>query len=103
MDRYFANPEAVASPARFAIGNAPRTFPVRLPGTNTATLAVFKQVPIAELREGAKLEIRAEAFNALNRPQFGGPNTVVGTPSFGLVSSQANSSRILQLGMKLYF
>jgi len=102
-DRYFANPEVAVRPARYALGNAPRTLPVRVPGTNTATLALFKQVPLAELREGAKLEIRAEAFNALNRPQFAGPATTVGTPSFGLVSAQTNSARMIQLGMKLYF
>lgn len=103
MSNYFANPGAAVRPARYALGNAPRTLPVRSPGAATNTLAVFKQVPLGGVREGMKLEIRAESFNALNHPQFGGPNTTVGTPSLGLVTSQANSPRAVQLGAKLYW
>jgi hypothetical protein len=55
------------------------------------------------MREGSFLEFRAEAFNALNHPQFAAPNTVVGAGQFGKVTSQANSPRQVQLGLKLYF
>jgi len=34
-------------------------------------------------RESTLLEFRAEAFNALNHPQFAGPNTTVGSAAFG--------------------
>jgi hypothetical protein len=50
-----------------------------------------------------RLEYRLESFNALNHPQFCGPNTVVGGGSFGLVSCQANSPREVQMALKLYF
>jgi len=103
MDQYFANPGAAAVPPRYTVGNAPRTLPTRAPGTNTATLGLFKEFPMNALREGSRAEVRVESFNAFNRPQFSAPSTAVGTPSFGLVSGQANSPRIIQLGLKLYF
>jgi hypothetical protein len=74
----------------------------RVPGTSNATLAIFKDVPL-HIREGSKLQIRAEAFNALNHPQFGGISTTFGTGSFGNVDSQVNSPRQVQMGLQLYF
>jgi hypothetical protein len=103
MTQYFANPGGAVLPARYGVGNAPRVLPVRAPGTTTATLAVFKQVPLGMLRDGAKLEIRVESFNAFNTPQFGNPNSTVGAATFGLVTSQRNSPRQVQLGAKLYW
>jgi hypothetical protein len=58
---------------------------------------------LSVLREGSFLEFRAEAFNALNHPQFSGPNVTVGSSAFGTVTSQANSPRQVQLALKLYF
>ena len=104
MANYFANPEVLVQPDRYAVGNAPRALPwVRTPGMRNATLSVFKDFPITKLREGAHLQIRVEGFNALNHPQFGGPQTTLGGGSFGVVSSTVNSPRELQLGAKLYW
>jgi len=66
-------------------------------------LSLFKQFRTTLIREGSLLEVRAEAFNALNHPQFAGPNVTVGSSAFGTVTSQANSPRQIQLAMKLYF
>ncbi|HMC61599.1 MAG TPA: hypothetical protein VKJ01_20575, partial [Candidatus Solibacter sp.] len=74
----------------------------RVPGTATSALSMLKQFALP-IREGSKLEFRAEAFNALNHPQFAGPNVTVGSSAFGKVTSQANSPRQVQLGLKLYF
>ncbi len=104
LNQYFANPQNAVTPAPFTVGNAPRTIPtVRAPGTATAALSLFKQFSLSAMKEGSLLEFRAEAFNALNHPQFAGPNTVVGAGQFGRVTSQANSPRQVQLGLKLYF
>jgi len=73
-----------------------------MPGTNNLTASLFKQVPL-RFREGAQLEIRLEAFNALNRVQFAAPETNVGDATFGQITSQANQPRQLQIGLKLYF
>ena len=48
-----------------------------------------------------RLQARIEAFNALNRVQFGSPNTSVTSSSFGVVTSQANTPRQLQFGVKV--
>ncbi|HEY3836468.1 MAG TPA: hypothetical protein VGL72_07850, partial [Bryobacteraceae bacterium] len=104
LSQYFANPANAVIPAAFTVGNAPRTIPtVRAPGTATAALSLFKQFKLDFIREGSFLEFRAEAFNALNHPQFAPPNTTVGSSAFGQVTSQANSPRTMQLAMKMYF
>lgn len=104
LNQYFANPQNATTPAAFTVGNAPRTIPtVRAPGTATSALSLFKQFSFSQIREGSFLEFRAEAFNALNHPQFSPPNTTVGASAFGKVTAQANSPRQVQLGLKLYF
>jgi hypothetical protein len=101
LNQYFANPANAVAPAPFTVGNAPRTIPtVRAPGTATGAASIFKEFSITEF---ARLEVRAEAFNALNHPQFAPPNTQVGSASFGKVTAQANPARQVQLGMRLHF
>jgi len=58
---------------------------------------------LSKLREGAKLQFRFEAFNALNHPQFDAPNTQVDGGNFGVITSTANSPREVQLALKLYW
>ncbi len=76
---------------------------IRVPGTNTTALSLFKEIPLGKFREGSRLEYRVEAFNALNHPQFCGPNTTVPTGIFGQVTCQANSPREVQMALKLYW
>jgi hypothetical protein len=103
MSQYFADPQNAVAPAPFSVGNAPREISTaRAPGTATSALSLFKQFHVP-IREGSLLEIRAEAFNALNHPQFASPNTVVGSSAFGTVTAQANTPRQVQLAVKLYF
>jgi hypothetical protein len=102
---YFANASAVLSvPPKFTIGTAPRMEPnVRVPGTKNATLSVFKEFSLNKMREGSKLQFRAEAFNALNHPQFGNIATSWGSGNFGNVQSQVNIPRQVQMALKLIF
>jgi len=103
LNQYFANAANAVQPAPFTVGNAPREIATaRAPGTSTSALSFFKQFP-THIREGSLLEFRAEAFNALNHPQFSPPNLTVGSSAFGKVTSQANSPRQVQFGLKLYF
>jgi hypothetical protein len=67
------------NPAAFEIGPPgdtapwPRTY-MRNPGTNNFDLSVFKNFRITETK-GRYLQLRLEAFNALNHTQFSGYNT----------------------------
>jgi hypothetical protein len=101
---YFANPGVAVLPPAYTIGTAPSVLPnVRAPGTSNATLSLFKEFSLARVREGMKLQYRLESFNALNHPQFTAPNTTVNSGVFGVVSSQANVPRQVQMALKLYF
>ena len=104
MTQYFANPDVFVSPDPYALGDAPRTLPwVRSPGTKNCDLSLFKSFGMSRIREGMRMEFRAQALNAFNHPQFSPPNMTVGSDSFGTVTNQANSPREVELGLKLYF
>jgi hypothetical protein len=53
--------------------------------------------------EGVRLDFRVEAFNLLNRVQWGGPDSTVTSNNFGLVTSQGNQPRQMQFGLRLQF
>ena len=85
------------------MGNAPRALSLRNPGTANATLSLFKDFALGKFREGMKVQYRIESFNALNHPQFCGPNATVNSGAFGKVTCQANSPREVQMALKLYW
>jgi hypothetical protein len=58
---------------------------------------------LSKWREGVKLEMRLEAQNALNHPNFGTPNTSVDDPNFGTIGYTSNGPRQVQLGAKVNF
>ena len=73
------------------------------PGLATWDFSLLKDTAI---REGLKLQFRAELFNLLNRANFNTPNAVVFTPSgvsptAGLITSTSTTSRQVQFGLKL--
>ncbi|MEJ7608397.1 MAG: hypothetical protein WKF37_19545 [Bryobacteraceae bacterium] len=63
-------------------------------------LSVFKNF---RFRENYSFQFRAEAFNLANHPVFGAPANTVGAGNFGVVTSQANSPRQLQMALKFLF
>jgi hypothetical protein len=106
---YFANsnlgdPGVLTAPLSFTLGSAPRTYSrVRQPGARDVSMSLFKEFPLAMIREGMRLQFRAESFNTFNHPHFAGPDTLVGSSTFGKISSTVNDPRELQLALKLYF
>jgi hypothetical protein len=104
LQQYFANPEVAVKPSPYTLGTAPRTLSsVRTPGVNNANLSLVKSFGLGFLRESMRLDVRAEAFNTFNHPQFCGPNTTIDGGSFGQVWSTCKAPREVQLGMKLYW
>ena len=104
LTNYFANPGVLSVPNPFTVGNAPRADGTcRQPGQANATLSMFKEFSLARIREGARVEFRFEAFNALNHPQFSGPHSAFNSQDFGTITSTANSPREVQLALKAYF
>jgi outer membrane receptor protein involved in Fe transport len=93
---------SVFSPAApFTFGNVGRTTPqIRADGVKNMDMTISKYVPVGSRM---RVQVRADAFNLFNRTQFGVPNTTVTSASFGTVSTQANSPREIQLGVKLYW
>lgn len=103
INKYFANPEVIGTPAPYMDGNESRTDPhLRSPGSNTLNASMFKDFPLG-FREGARIQFRAEFMNVLNHPVFAAPNTTYGSGTFGIITAQANQSRVGQLGLKVYF
>jgi hypothetical protein len=95
----YLNASAFSLPLSFQLGNVPRlTDHVRGPGNRNIDFSMMKYFPI---HERLKLQLRAEAFNLLNHPIFSGPNTTVGSASFGTINSQANAPRSIQAAVKV--
>ncbi len=84
-------------------GNAPRYFPnLRVDGIHNVDLNLYKSfVP----KEGMRLEVRAEMFNFFNHPRFGQPDSSVGDPFFGTITSDApgETARFFQFGLRFEF
>jgi hypothetical protein len=77
------------------------TFPnVRQDGINQLDASMLKRINITERMY---FQFRFEAFNLLNHPVFGAPNTTATNAGFGLITTQANRSRQIQLGGRFVF
>jgi hypothetical protein len=96
---YWLNTAAFTNPAPFTFGTEGRN-DLRMDWSRNLDLSLFRSFPLTESK---RLEFRAEAFNALNTPRFGQPDSTVGDQYFGQVFQQANSPRQIQLALKFYF
>lgn len=102
IDRWF-NTDAFSNPAGYTYGNVSRTLPnLHTDSLYNLDLSLFKNFAI---REGWKLQFRAEAFNFTNTPTFGEPGRAINTATFGVVTSQAFNPkpREVQLALRLIF
>jgi hypothetical protein len=76
------------------------------PGFNNTDFAISKNT---KLHETLRIQFRAEFFDLFNHANFGAPGTVVGTPSFGQITStrfptgESGSSRQIQFAVKITF
>jgi hypothetical protein len=89
----------------YTFGNLARTQPYGLLGPGGQNLDASVRRAFTVWRE-AKLSFEADMFNVANHVIFSNPNTTyqgTGASSFGTITSQANSSRDVQLAAKLTF
>ena len=74
------------------------------PGQNNSDLALGKGTVVGGLREDARLEFRAEFFNAFNHAQFANPAVAVATTSsFGVINATSVNARLVQFALKYVF
>ena len=97
---HWLDPNAYSAPLPYYFGTCGPTPGPRNPGVSTWDTSLFKNLPISEKMF---FQFRAEAFNLWNKPQFGVPNSTVGTPAFGQISSLASNPRQLQFALKFIF
>ena len=102
LNQWF-NTSVFTQPAPYTFGSAPRTLPdARWHGTDNIDLGIFKNNRFGH--DGRyNLQFRGEFFNAANRVKFGVAGMFLGNSTFGVVSSQANQPRQIQLALKLLF
>jgi hypothetical protein len=88
----------VAAPGTF--GNA---------GVGTERAPAFKNLDLSlgkkfYVTEKEYLDFRADFFNILNHANFGPPGATVSSPgSFGVITTQIGTPRVIQLALKYYF
>jgi hypothetical protein len=86
---------------QFHLRTLPTTFSnLRQDGINNFDASVIKRFTLSE---STYFQFRMEAFNILNHPTFGAPNTQITSSNFGLINSQANRPRQLQIGLRFVF
>ena len=107
LGRWF-NTQAFAVPAAGTWGNSGRNI-LQGPGTKTVDFSIFKDTHLAESKV---LQLRAEAFNLANTPQFNNPAATVGTLNpttglwsngFGTISSAASESTFQRTERQVQF
>jgi Carboxypeptidase regulatory-like domain/TonB-dependent Receptor Plug Domain/TonB dependent receptor len=98
----FLNRDTVVTPTDRTqpFGNAPRNV-ARGPAVWALDLGLHKNVGLG--LGDSRLEFRLEAFNVLNRSNFGSPNGNRSSTDFGTIRSLSTTPRQIQLGVKAYF
>jgi hypothetical protein len=85
-------------------GNTPNGI-LREPDQADVDLTLSKSQQVHWPKEGASVQFRADFFNALNHPNFAGPdNAYTTTPSaFGTITSMSTNPRVIQLALRFSF
>jgi len=95
---YFT-PANLTTPTTYPWGNVTRNSE-RSDAFYQADLGLHKAFPL--WNDSSNLDFRAEAFNVLNKTNYGSPNSSFGSSSFGQITS-AFPARQLQLAAKIIF
>ncbi|QOY88706.1 TonB-dependent receptor [Paludibaculum fermentans] len=98
IDRWFDTGFVVAS-APGVVSNAGRNL-IYAPGRTNLDIMVSRSFNMP--REGHYIQFRFESFNFANHANFGSPNTAVGTPNAGKITT-AEDPRRIQFALKYAF
>jgi hypothetical protein len=91
---------AFTNPAQYTFGNDSRTEPdLRNPGLITFDSVLSRWQPI---REGMRLQFRAEMYDILNHPNLGTPSTSITSTNFGQITSKS-TNRTITMALRLQF
>ena len=90
---------AFVTPAQYTFGNSGRNI-LTGPGFHNIDFGLSRSI---SLLESTSLELRAEAFNLFNTPQFGLPNATLGQTTTAVISSVTNPQRQIQIAAKVHF
>ena len=94
------NPAAFSAPAPFTYGNSAYNL-LFGPRYQQWDINLAKNTA---LTERVKLQLRADAFNTFNHPNFANPNTTLSnTSNFGQITNTTGQPRTMELGAKLQF
>jgi len=106
---HYINTQCFTAPSPLTrLGNAGRNIATG-PRLFNLDMALYKNIPLASVSEGFRLQLRAEFFNILNHTNFAPPlsnNAVFGETgaaigAAGRITSTQTSSRQIQLGVRL--
>jgi hypothetical protein len=101
---YF-NAAAFSVPGQYNFGTSSQYNSLfRQPPVFTDNISLVKQLYIWPTGDGSRmrLQLRADAFNAFNRTNFG-VNGTVGNANFGRATGPQDGARIITMGLRLYF
>jgi outer membrane receptor protein involved in Fe transport len=96
------NVAAFTVPAPYTFGNSGVNI-LTGPGLTDWDFGLFKDFSLSKLREGTRLEFRAEFFNFTNTPSFSAPDSDIQDPTAGKIFSTSDDPREIQFALKLYF
>jgi len=99
-DRWF-DPSCFAAPAAFNYGNVGRGI-LTSPGNVNFDTSFVKNTRFGP-SERLNAQFRFEAYNLFNTPYFGFPNSSIGSPTVGRITSTVGDNRSLQLAVKFEF
>jgi hypothetical protein len=95
------NTSCFITPPRYQFGNTGRNV-LYAPGVDNLDSTLRRDFTLP-IRKPTVLQLRLDTFNTLNHPQFGQPGNILGTPTYGVVTSTSINNRTLQLAARLSF
>ena len=98
VEQWF-NTAAFARPDAFTYGNAGRNI-VTGPGIFSVDMSLLKNIIFGG---GRSLQLRLEAFNALNQPIWNDPDMNMSSQTYGRINTTRSPMRELQIGVKFAF